>query len=74
MTILVRSPKDIAREDLYRFHKLHAVGRHDEAAAIVQRYGLAGLPLVKVSLALEAASHDLEPLEAIERPMEGSEG
>jgi hypothetical protein len=71
MTCFVRSPRDLAREDLYKFHKLHATGRDDEAAEIVQRYGLAGLAPREVSLALEAASHDRDPLEAIAQPMEG---
>jgi hypothetical protein len=72
MTICVRSPRDFAREDLYRFHKLLAIGRTDEAQEIAQRYGVADLPHKEVSEALEAASHGLDPRDAISQPMEGN--
>lgn len=68
--------RDLAREDLFRFHWLLASGRGDSKAAqaIVRRWGLAGLSPLAMSEALEeAASLGVLPQESINRPLEGSE-
>jgi hypothetical protein len=65
--------QDQARSDLIDYHRALITNRWERALQIEVTYGLDGLPPQMVSIGLQAATQGLDPLEAVEDHLEGSE-